>query len=75
MRKLTISTGDSVYDGLHAMIGRGRIGRFLEDLARPYVVQDHLGESYARMAADAEREAEAREWLDEFAGDSNDAAS
>ena len=46
------------------MLGRGRIGKFLEDLARPYVVRDRLGESYARMAADADREAEAQEWAD-----------
>jgi len=74
MRKLTISIDDSVYRGLHAMLGRGRIGKFLEDLARPYVVKDRLGESYARMAADADREAEAREWADEFADDPHDEA-
>ncbi len=69
MRKLTISIDDRVYDGLHAMLGRGKIGKFLEELARPYVVKDRLGESYAQMAADADLEAEAREWVDEFADD------
>jgi hypothetical protein len=39
MRKLTISIDDTVYSGLHAMLGRGKIGKFLEDLARPYVAQ------------------------------------
>ncbi len=34
-RKLTISIDDRVYDGLHAIIGKGNIGKFLEDLARP----------------------------------------
>jgi hypothetical protein len=74
MRKLTISIDDTVYNGLHAMLGRGKIGRFLEGLARPYVVKDRLSECYARMAADADREAEAREWVDEFADDPHDAA-
>ena len=31
-RKLTISIDDRVYDGLHAVLGRGHIGKFLEDL-------------------------------------------
>jgi hypothetical protein len=74
MRKLTISIDDTVYDGLHAMLGRGKIGKFLEELARPYVVKDRLGEFYARMAADADREADAREWADEFADDPHDEA-
>src|SRR5271166_515429 len=39
-KKLTISIDDNVYDGLHATIGRGNIGKFLEDLARPFVVPD-----------------------------------
>ena len=41
-KKLTISIDDRVYDGLHAVIGRGHIGKFLEDLARPFVVTDGL---------------------------------
>lgn len=74
MRKLTISIDDTVYDGLHTMFGRGKIGKFLEDLARPYVVKDRLDECYARMSADANRESEAREWVDAFAGDLHDEA-
>jgi len=45
-RKLTISIDDRVYDGLHAVIGRGHIGKFLEDLARPFVVTDGLAAAY-----------------------------
>lgn len=36
--KLTINLSRDVYRGLHRVIGRGKIGRFLEDLARPHVV-------------------------------------
>ena len=56
------------------MIGRGKIGKFLEELARPYVVKDRLGECYAQMSADDSREAEAREWMDAFADDPSDEA-
>ncbi len=73
-RKLTISIDDRVYDGLHAVIGKGNIGKFLEDLARPFVVADSLSAAYAEMAADAAREAEADEWCEALIGDGLDAA-
>ena len=73
-RKLTISIDDRVYDGLHAVIGKGNIGKFLEDLARPFVVTDSLSAAYAEMAADEAREAEADEWCEALIGDRLDAA-
>jgi hypothetical protein len=39
------------------------IGKFLEDLARFFVVTDRLPAAYAEMATDSDREAEAVEWL------------
>ena len=72
-KKLTISLEDRVYDGLHAVIGRGNIARFLEDLARPFVVADTLAAAYTEMAADTEREAEADDWCEALAGDGTDA--
>ncbi len=73
-KKLTISIDDRVYDGLHAVIGRGNIGKFLEDLARPFVVEDSLKAAYAAMADDEENEAEAHEWCEAFIEDGLDAA-
>jgi hypothetical protein len=49
----------SVFDGLHAVIERGHIGKFLEDLARPFVVTDSLSAAYAEMSDDKARDAEA----------------
>ena len=59
-RKLTISIADEVYDGLYAKVGPRKIGKFLEGLARPHVVDDEaaLEAGYAALAAD---EADARE--------------
>jgi hypothetical protein len=68
-RKLTISIDENVYNGLLAVIGRGRIGEFLEGLARPLVVPQHLDASYAEIASDSHREAEADEWVDGLHGD------
>ena len=73
-RKLTISIDDRVYDGLHAVVGRGNIGKFLEDLARPLVVADSLSAAYAQISADANREAEAEEWCESLTADGPDAS-
>jgi hypothetical protein len=73
-RKLTISIDDRVYTGLHAVVGRGNIGKFLEDLARPFVVTDGLAAAYIEMSADEAREAEAVEWCEALAADGLDAS-
>jgi hypothetical protein len=61
-KKLTITVDAEVYDGLHSVVGRRRISRFLNDLARPHVTGQDLSAGYAAMAADVEREAEAQAW-------------
>lgn len=63
-KKLTISIDDRVYDGLKAVIGRGNIAKFLEDLARPFVVTDSLSASYVEMSANKTRDTEATEWCE-----------
>ncbi|MCI0735985.1 MAG: hypothetical protein L0Y50_06890 [Beijerinckiaceae bacterium] len=68
-KKLTITVEDEVYEGLHTVIGRRRISRFLNDLARPHVIRCELAAGYRAMAADAEREREAAEWADNLTGD------
>lgn len=64
MRKLTITVDEEVYTGLQHRIGPRRISRFLNDLARPHVVEDDLDAAYREMAADEEREREALEWAE-----------
>ena len=62
--KLTITVDEKVYQGLHKKIGRGKISKFLENLARPYLFTADLEAEYRLMAADKEREKEAREWTE-----------
>jgi hypothetical protein len=69
VKKLTITIDADVYDGLHNVIGRRRISRFLSDLARPHVVVQSLAAGYAAMAADEAREAEADEWSESLIAD------
>jgi predicted CopG family antitoxin len=68
-KKLTITVEDDVYEGLHKVIGRRRISRFLNDLARPHVTRRDLAAGYRAMAADEEREREAAEWVENLTGD------
>jgi len=57
----------------HRVIGRRRISRFLETLARPHVLKNDLEAAYREMAADERREAEALEWSEGLVGDIEDA--
>ncbi len=68
-KKLTITVDDEVYAGLHSVVGRRRISRFLNDLARPHVLQSDLTESYRAMVADAQRERKTAEWVENLTGD------
>ncbi|MGH8923935.1 MAG: addiction module antitoxin [Acidimicrobiia bacterium] len=68
-KKLTITIDDAVYEGLHRRIGRRRISRFLEMLARPHVIDEDLEAGYKAMAEDELRETEAGEWAENTLGD------
>ena len=68
-KKLTITVDDEVYAGLHSVIGRRRISRFINNLARPHVLARDLADGYRAMAADEEREREAAEWVEGVSGD------
>jgi siroheme synthase (precorrin-2 oxidase/ferrochelatase) len=63
-KKLTITLDAQVYDGLHRVVGRRRISRFLESLARPHVTGQRLEAAYRQMAREEAREAEAHDWAE-----------
>jgi len=69
MRKLTITVEDEVYSGLHRQIGPRKISKFLNDLARPHVIEEDLDTAYREMAADEDRESEALEWSEAMVSD------
>jgi len=71
-KKLTITIDEQVYQGLHTVIGRGRISRFIEDLVRPHVLYSNLEAAYREMAQDEQRESEALEWAEATIGDVSD---
>lgn len=73
-KKLTITVNEKVYEGLHRVVGRRRISRFIEELVRPYVLNRELESAYQRMAKDEAREAEAIEWSEATVRDVSDEA-
>ena len=72
-KKLTITLDEEVYRGLHRVVGRGNISRFIEALVRPHVLDRTLAEAYRQMAQDEAREAEALEWAELGISDAHDA--
>lgn len=68
-KKLTITLDEQVYQGLHAVIGRRRISRFIESVVRPHVLAPDLDAAYRQMAQDELRETEAFEWTEATLGD------
>jgi hypothetical protein len=71
-KKLTITLDETVYDGLHKVIGRRRISRFIEELVRPHILAHELEAAYQQMAQDETREAEALAWAEATVGDVSD---
>ncbi len=69
-KKLTISIDEQVYDGLYAVVGKGAISQFIENLLRPHVIKDELDAAYKLMAEDEARETEALAWAEALIGDS-----
>ena len=66
-RKLTITIDEDVYDGLYRVAGRRNVSKFIESMVRPHIPAGNLDEGYRQMAGDAEREAEAAEWIERTA--------
>jgi hypothetical protein len=73
-KRMTISIDEAVYEALMRVVGRGKVSRFLEDLAKPHVMKDDLLSAYQEMASDTQREQEALEWSNALIGDADHAA-
>ena len=70
-KKLTILVDAEIHRALLRKVGRGKIGRFLSDAAKPLLATNiSLRDAYAEMAADNMREKEARKWVENLLQDS-----
>jgi len=69
-RQLVITLPDDVYEELRRRAGREDVSSYIERLVRPGAISDRdLEAGYRAMAADEEREREAREWIEAEPGD------
>lgn len=69
-KRMTITMDEDVYEGLFRVVGRGKVSQFLQELARPHVLQNTaLDDGYRAMAADADYEAGANTWIKGLIGD------
>ena len=71
-KKLTITVDEREYEGLHSVIGRRNISRFIESLVRPHVIGADMEAGYRQMAQDEAREADALLWADSTFRDVSD---
>jgi predicted CopG family antitoxin len=60
-KKLTITVSDEVYEGLHRRIGRRKISRFIDDLARKHVIDRHRADYWLTASKPELRRAYAEE--------------
>ena len=59
-KKLTLSVNAEIYEALHKMAGKRKIGRFIENLVRPYIASaDGLNE---RTAQEEEQDSAILPW-------------
>lgn len=63
-KKLTISIDEVVYQQLHTVIGERKISKFIENLVKPYVINDEIKSAYVEMAQDVQSEQEAYDWIE-----------
>ena len=73
-RKLTILLDDRIYERLHAVAGKRRVGRLIEQLVRDRLLDQDLDGAYAAMASEERREAEAFDWAEATLEDADDEA-
>lgn len=71
-KRMTITLDEAVYDGLYRIVGRRRMSQFIEELVRPHVLDTVLDDGYRAMAADTDREEEARLWVEGLTADMAD---
>ena len=68
-KKLTITIDEDVYNGLHRIVGRGKISGFIENLVRPHVDALNLDASYRELAESELASTESEEWVEGLVGD------
>ena len=69
-KKLTLSINAEIYEALHKMAGKRKIGRFIESLVRPYI--ESFDSAKERTAQDEEQESAVLPWAGTHGADAGE---
>jgi len=69
-KKLTLSINAEIYEALHKMAGKRKIGRFIESLVRPHI--ESFDSAKERSAQDEEQESAVLPWTGTHGADAGE---
>lgn len=69
-KKLTLSINAEIYEALHKMAGKRKIGRFIESLVRPYI--ESFDTAKERSPQDEEQESAVLPWAGTHGADAGE---
>jgi hypothetical protein len=73
-KKLTLSIDAEIYEALHKVAGKRKIGRFIEKIVRPHITSLELALAGKELIQDGKQESEALLWAGTTVGDSGNEA-
>jgi hypothetical protein len=73
-KKLTLSIDAEIYEALHKVAGKRKIGRFIEKIVRPHITLQGLAQAGNQLIQYEKLESEALLWAGTTVGDSGDEA-
>jgi hypothetical protein len=63
-KKLTLSIDAEIYEALHKVAGKRKIGRFIENLVRPHIMSLELPKASKHKIQDKYQENETLPWVE-----------
>jgi hypothetical protein len=73
-KKLTLSIDAELYEALHKVAGKRKIGRFIEKIVRPHITLQGLAQAGNQLIQDEKLESEDLLWAGTTVGNSGDEA-
>lgn len=73
-KKLTLSIDAEIYEALHKVAGKRKIGRFIEKIVRPHITSLELAQAGKQLTQDGKQEFEALLWAETNVGDTGNKA-
>ena len=68
-KKLTLSIDAEIYEALHKVAGKRKIGRFIEKIVRPHITLQEFAQAGNQLIQEEKLESEALLWAGTNVGD------